>query len=375
MKKIVYIGRYLRGGFAPGCRRNVRALLKYTEDLTVAPLFSLPKDHEFEKYVGDVEDDESEFKVVHHLPTTDPTGDAYYSVWEYDRIPENWVDIFNQERTKLIMTESQFCKDVFSKQINDPSKIHVIPYILPQSIINFDYAHSLKQATNIFKNLYQIKSEGGFLFGSIFDWVPRKVPERMIYAFLKEFSTSEPVNLVMRTKINPEMIDLKQKLEEIEVGYYSKYEDALKLERIILLEDRIPKITSFYAILDAYISATAGEGYGQTLCEAMACGLPTIGSAHSGNLDFMKDEAPGFACLVAVEDWSHSTEEGYTEYLWKLPKISSMRKYMRGVYDAYKETPFTRDNATSKKLRRELAPEKIGKNIFNLLKPYMFNLH
>ncbi len=176
MKTVVWIGRYVRGGFAPGARRNVKALLPYVDKLIVAPLYVLPEDHELYPFVEDFDEGEGDFfKVVNHLPITDPTADAYYSVFEFDQIPPQWAEIF--DNAKLIMTESHFCKEIFSKQVKDPSKIHVIPYILPKSIREFD-PHGKK---------FRPWPSDQFVFGNIFEWVPRKVHERTIIAFLNEF--------------------------------------------------------------------------------------------------------------------------------------------------------------------------------------------
>src|SRR6056297_2575687 len=113
MKPVVWIGRFVKGGFAPGAKRNVQALIPFIKDIIVAPLYVLPEDHELRPYVKFFDEDEEDlFKVVNHLPVTDPTADGYYSVWEFNEIPEEWVQIFN--RAKVVMTESTFCKKVFS---------------------------------------------------------------------------------------------------------------------------------------------------------------------------------------------------------------------------------------------------------------------
>jgi len=41
------------------------------------------------------------------------------------------------------------------------------------------------------------------------------------------------------------------------------------------------------AAADCYVSLHRAEGYGLTLAEAMAAGRPVIGTAYSGNLEFM----------------------------------------------------------------------------------------
>ena len=52
------------------------------------------------------------------------------------------------------------------------------------------------------------------------------------------------------------------------------------------------------AAADCYVSLHRAEGYGLTLAEAMAAGRPVIGTAYSGNLEFMTDDT---AVMVPYE--------------------------------------------------------------------------
>ena len=87
MRRIAWIGRY-RGysGFAQATRRYVASLLPLIDNLIIAPLEVLENSDPYQPLVGDIED--SDFKLVNHLPTTDPEANAYLSVYEFDRIPE-----------------------------------------------------------------------------------------------------------------------------------------------------------------------------------------------------------------------------------------------------------------------------------------------
>src|SRR6056297_2248150 len=232
MKIVVWIGRFLRGGFAPGARRNVKALAPFVDKIIVAPLYVLPENHSLYPYVEDFDEEVQDiFKVVNHLPVTDPTADGYYSVCEYDRIPERWVEILNS--AKVIMTESHFCKRIFSQQINNAEKIHVIPYILSSDFIHYDPNGHIFRPQNTKKD--------DFLFGSVFEWVPRKVPERTIKAFLKEFDPSEKVKLVFRT----ELPESKEMLKKLLGNHYNEFKTAVKQKRIIIIQKRIKKIVDF----------------------------------------------------------------------------------------------------------------------------------
>lgn len=334
---LVWIGRY-RGhmGFATATREYIMALLPHVPDLKIAPLEVLEEGNSMRKYLVDFPLDDDVVKVVNHLPTTDPEADAYLSVWEYDRIPEEWAEIFN--RATVVMTQSTYCRDVFAAQIEEPSKIHVIPYIIPAC-----YTPEGPRS--------RLLDEGTFVFGSVFEWVPRKCPERTIQAFTEEFDKDENVRLLIRADApGGKVLD----------GLIGEISDD---PRIVAMKEPVNDLAAFYRGLNAYTLCTAGEGWSQTLTEAMACGVPTIASRHSGNLDFMND-ANSF--LVDVHDWSLATDmQGFK---WKLPKVSSIRDAFREAFES------RNDGSTRRKIENALATckkfnrERVGKMIFNAIK-------
>jgi len=335
-RKIIWIGRF-RGysGFAVASREYFLVTKQYFNNLYLASLEVLEDADPLKQYSISLPIEDSALKIVNHLPITEPDAEVYFSVFEYDRIPDTWIDIFN--RSKLIMTQSNFCKNIFSKFIDEPLKIHVIPYILPN---------------NFFPEGKKIRyfPENIFIFGSVFEWVARKVPERMIQAFVEEFKINEPVRLILKTS-HPEGKDIKKILREITND-----------SRIILLDQQIKDIAEFYRGLDAYISCTAGEGFGQTLFEAMSCGIPTIGSNHSGNLDFMNNDN---SFLVDVHDWSLIPN---SEFRWKLPKISSIREKMRYLFEN-KNSDLVRSKVKNAiKTISTFKREEIGLKIAKLIK-------
>lgn len=337
MRRLVWIGRY-RGtsGFAIATRQYILALQKYTKNLCIAPLEVLEDNDPFIALQQPISDED--FRVVNHLPTTDPEAQAYLSVWEYDRIPEEWVDIFN--RAQLILTQSRYCQQIFAKQIQHPGKIHLIPYILTD---NFSPIGP--------KN--RIYSTEFCVFGSIFEWIPRKTPELLIRSFIEEFSQNEPVRLVLRTNIPG--VDLQKKI-------YSEYKDT----RIRVIESPIGEIAAFYRGLDAYISCTAGEGFGQTMAEAMACGIPTIASRHGGQLDFMNDSN---SWLVDVEDWSPALDMPGCR--WKLPKVAKIRKAMREVYSLWINRSDSPRVSEGLNVRSQFNAIQVGERLWAILSPFL----
>lgn len=335
----MWVGHF-RGysGFATATRQYVRAFMCHYPDVSIAPLAALDPNDPFTPLVKEAP--QGAFELVHHHPTTDPEADAYFSIVEYDRVLPEWEPLL--ENAKLVFTQSKFCQGVFEKVVTNPSKIYVVPYILPYGI------PSRAPRLRMFPT-------DRFVVGSIFEWVPRKIPHLMIQAFVEEFRQSEPVMLVLRIENAPPGA----------VDRILKSLDGNKNVQII--PQPMPNIATFYHSLNCYFSCTAGEGYGQTLAEAMACGVPTIGARHSGNLDFMTDEN---SYLVDVGGWTPSEDD--PRQRWKLPKMEGMRAALREVYDMWAKKEKDPRVRRAISLRKQLTPWHASQALMRGLKPFLF---
>lgn len=342
MRALVWVGRFRGyGGFVQSTRGYVQSLIPLVDNLIIAPMELLEPADPFNALVKQFDD--NDFRLMNHGPNKDPDASAFLSVWEFDHIPQEWIDPFIQ--AKVILTQSRFCAEIFAKAIGDRSKIHVVSYILPPT------ASPIGQTIRDFGKDY-------FLFGSVFEWVPRKMPEIMIQAFEEEFSHNEQVCFLLRTT-HPNIANVTEFVRQ-------KFHDP----RLIVINTPLPDITAFYRGLDCYISCTGGEGFGQTLSEAMACGIPTIGSRHSGNLDFMNDMN---SWLVDVEPWSPVEDPMIPneEFQWRRPKVASIRKAMREVYELKQEHKMSRKTEAALKIGAAMTPKQVGQHIFNHLQPFL----
>ncbi len=273
---------------------------------------------------NDKKPDDAELSILHDLPLRDFAG--YYTVFEFDQIPKEWYPYL--KTAQIIFTSSQFCKDCFVSSGIEPEKIFVAPHPLADSMV--PEGDGYKKWT-IIKDDKQRQFEAHtkpFVFLSTFEWVPRKVPHLMLQAFHEEFTKDEDVVFAIRA----------WSAAHIPVA---KLINSVSDDRIFLMKRIVPEMDKLYKAADAYVSCSAGEGFGLTLAEAMACGIPTIASNHSGNLEFMRKDN---SWLVDVDDWSLIGNEGAGSWAhpymkWRKPKVDSIRKQMRLVYDTFKDKP------------------------------------
>jgi glycosyltransferase involved in cell wall biosynthesis len=124
----------------------------------------------------------------------------------------------------------------------------------------------------------------GKLVGFAFDYasaLERKNPEALVEAYCLAVPNPSPLNqsLVIKTLNASELAIEHQRLVDVCRGR----SDITLLDSTFTADEQ----EQFMNSLCAYVSLHRSEGYGLTLLEAMALGIPTIATAYSGNLDFM----------------------------------------------------------------------------------------
>jgi len=341
-RRIVWKG-FFEGdsGYIQASKRYPLATKLVGYDTAIMPLAPISKDNPLSKMVIDkVKDDD--LIIFHQIPTVSPSEKGYFTVTEFNVCPhEWWISLSNAE---IILTQSKFCKDVFSKiEGIDKNKIKVVNYPLPE--------YCKPEGGNVRHKF--LPDNNTFVFGSCFEWVARKKPELMWQAFTEEFDKDENVMFINKMSIPQGFKDWMLR--------FNKF--RLQDNRIKSVHGRFEDMGDFYRSLDCYISTSAGEGWGATLSEAMACGIPTIGSKHSGNLEFMNKYN---SWLVDMDQWEYIGDDRtnalwmvHPYQRWRLPKVDSIRKQMRSVFENKDKKKVTE----ALKIRDKLSLESIGKQI------------
>jgi len=362
MKQIIWKGFYSAGsGISNATLAMVNSLKTTSMDFKILPLKPV-KIEGFE--IATKEDEENGFNILHQLPTVGPDLEGYYSVTEFDICPPEWW--YSLIKSKVLLTQSEFCRSSFKKIPGiDKSKIHVVNFPLSDNFTS--------EGANLRARIKNAKSgmfleDYDFVFGSVFEWVARKKPELMWEAFMKAFPYKEFPGVAFINKIS------------VPGGVPHSFRDwKSKLPRdprIMVFREHMHNIAAFYRSLDGYCSPTAGEGWGATLAEAMACGLPTIGSKHSGNLDFMNDTN---SYLVDVGKWTNVGDDPvnviphivHDYQRWKLPKVDSIVKAMKEIYDLKMSGKPNHKAREAIKIRGKLTYENTGKQLEKALTQYL----
>lgn len=174
--------------------------------------------------------------------------------------------------------------------------------------------------------------DDAFYFMFFGRWEHRKSVTEMVKAFKEEFKETPDVRLVLSAD-NPFPSD----------GMSNTYE---RLMRYGLVDDKIivlhfPPFQNYVKWLQTghcLISCARSEGWNLPLIEAIACGIPTICSNFSGQLEF----AEGISHLVKINGYDEPKrvfgyKDGEVPGMWAEPDFDHLKKQMRFIYENYAE--------------------------------------
>ena len=207
----------------------------------------------------------------HHLFYDDYNGlKIAYNVWESTLQPE---DYFNKlKEFDELWVPSKWQRDCTISQGYDPSKIKVVPEGVD---VNTFFPDS-----NLIK--HPLTTDGRFKFFLAGRWDYRKSIKEIIETFIKTFDKDEPVDLIISVD-NPFSGDNMKTTEE-RLKHYGLNDDRIKIVHFPPREEYIQLLKS----CDAFVSCARSEGWNLPLIESMACGIPSIYSNCSGQLEFAK---------------------------------------------------------------------------------------
>lgn len=198
--------------------------------------------------------------------------------WELEGIPDEWLPAI--EQVDEIMVATDYVEQAFRRVTDKPVLRVPLPLdgIVDSGLERRDFG----------------LDEEAFLFLVSLDfnsWFERKNPLAAVEAFLLAFPPDQThVRLLIKTSNG--------------FRYQEKFHALLlaagKDKRIMVRDDVIDRahMGALQRCCDAYISLHRAEGFGLGLAEAMFLGKPVVGTAWSGNVDFMVE---GNSCLVDFE--------------------------------------------------------------------------
>jgi glycosyltransferase involved in cell wall biosynthesis len=360
MKKIIYVGQFTdASGYGSAARKYLQLLDKYLDkslyDLKVfnssfeRQIFCSKEELDlFKKYelkINDLNDYicNNDYTAVFHLLPWYVLKDfdekhknriiqekakesISISYWEFDRLPAQWRDIYNSNIYDKVIVACDWNKQIYSKDINKP--LHIVPIPIKNKTIN------------------KINNEIFTIF-SLSQWMPRKGFDILIKAFYSEFYNNEDVKLFIKTYrsevTNSNLEDEKnivfqQALElKSSISHYNNNPKCkLEIKTGVVSQE---EIESYYSKADIFCLLSRGEGFSIPMAEAAVRGIPVLSPSIGGHIDFLDATNNFFIDCehVPLEYGGNNSLFSSLEMNQIEPKINSVKKQLRKVYNIWKE--------------------------------------
>ena len=233
-----------------------------------------------------------------------------FTMLETTGIPKEWVRQCNM--MDEVWVPSTFNVETFRNSgVTVP--IHVIPLGIDPNFYN--------------PKIVSYKNHRKYTFLSVFEWGERKAPEVLLKAYSKAFTKSDEVVLICKVINNDGSINIDEEIRKLNLP-------ANGPEIIFLYNTKFVDydMATLYRSADCFVISTRGEGWGMPILEAMACGLPTIATAWSSQVDFF-NESNGYPVDVEKLIDAKAKCPYYEGFKWANPSEEHLIQRMRYVYE------------------------------------------
>lgn len=344
---IKYVSISGDSGYAIAAKRYILALVNSGIPLTWAPMIpnqpgkfwfapTLQKEHE------DIElspfcnlEIEYDTVIVHMVPDYYPMWIERepekkiigFTVWETDIIPPHWLKILNS--VDALTVPCHWNKEVFIKNgVTVP--ISVLPHI------------SIEPQTKKITELYNIP-EDHFVFYTINTWTTRKSINLILEAYLRAFTSTDPITLVIKsTKMDNSKPEKKWKrFFGLKTRPYSRDQVKKIISRfpmpanILFIDEFLTdiEISELHQRGNCYVSLSRAEGWGLGAFDACAHGNLVAMTGYGGQLDFLNAEDAHLIKYKLVKIKDNSSSSAYRdEAVWAEPDLEHTVKTLKEIF-------------------------------------------
>ncbi|RYF61210.1 MAG: glycosyltransferase [Comamonadaceae bacterium] len=246
-----------------------------------------------------------------HLYERSPrTYRVAYWYWEFDSIPDSWLD--KQQSIDEVWTATEFVASGLRERLSVPVRT-LFPGV---KLAPFERRSKSYFGLN--------DTPFTFLFTfHMMSVMERKNPLGLIRAFKTAFGDDRRVQLVLKTSFGDRHPVPAQELRNAAAGT-----NVVVIDQIYSPDE----VLSLMNACDAYVSLHRSEGLGLTMAEAMLMGKPVIATNFSGNIDFMDDTNSLLVPyeLVKLENPIPPYDAGLK---WAEPSVEAAASLMRRVFE------------------------------------------
>jgi glycosyltransferase involved in cell wall biosynthesis len=357
MNGIMYLSHPGTFGYAEAARRYIIGLARAGVPVTWVPVvhtnaagtkFDLFKG----SYIGDKDLDTFcncqiayDTVIVHVLPRAVPDclrrisakKMVGYVTWDTDQLPVGWDKLYGA--FDLLLVPCAWNQKVFQRG-GMRLPVRVVPHLFAGTASTEDL-------------LTLCAEQDEFVFYTIGTWTPRKGTAEVVEAYLKAFTDSDNVKLIVKTDAaqiaGGSLFCSFLRRVFMQGKRRPNYPRAPKIE---LVTDEVPKedIIRIHKQGNCYVSLTKGEAWGLGAFDAAGYGNPVIITGIEGPLEYLDRDS---AYLLdyrletirdkSVKEWSRPG------YYWAIPDLGQAARTMRHVY-THRHEAFQRGKILSKRI-------------------------
>ena len=246
------------------------------------------------------------------------------TTFETRRVPDEWLP--QLQRFDELWVMSHYNREAFIRSGVAPEKVRVLSGCLDAE---------LYQRPPISLQL-PAACHGRKVFLSVFDWQRRKGWDVLLRSYVREFTAAEGAALLLKvTRGHGHPRDLV--IEQIDSFLRGLGTSLAQRPDIVFWDAPLSagEMIALYHRVDVFVLPTRGEGLGRPFMEAMACGLPVLGTASTGNADFMSSAnslVVASAC-TAVDEAAAREIPVFRGHEWYEPSGESLRNGFRRLFE------------------------------------------
>lgn len=270
--------------------------------------------------------------------------------WEMAELPASWRGVF--EGIGELWVPSRFCAEAF-RATGKP--VYVIP-------------HPVEAIPAGPRTIAGVPDDL-FLFLAVFVWQDRKNPLGLLRAFRDAFGRRRDVGLFLRIVSDADPESIQRRVQKT----YERSWRPPEAPVFVSLDARGSvdegAMHHLYRRADALVSLHAAEGFGLTMAEGMAAGLPVVATRYSGNLDYMDDDSAFLVDYVEqkVKNKLMPMRDFEPHMTWAEPSHEGAVAALRACVDR-PELARARASRGQRRVLEQLSPERVGERMLERLR-------
>lgn len=276
-------------------------------------------------------------------PAQPQTYRVAYWYWEFDSIPDAWVE------TAQDVDEVWAATEFVAKGLRDKLSVPVRTLFPGVRLAPYE------PRGKAYFNLPEDETTYVFVF-HMMSIMERKNPLGLIRAFKQAFRPEDAARLVLKTSFGDRHPDQIKALREAAEG-----------ARITIIDDEFvyPDVLALIDACDVYVSLHRSEGLGLTMAEAMLMGKPVVATGYSGNMEFM-DDTNSLLVEHDIVPLGQEIPPYSAENLWAAPSEQDAAEKLRRPFD---DPAFARELGAKAQadVQRMGNPRRAGEQILSRL--------